>query len=124
MKLTDLEPEWVSRIIRHEEVLTTSGKVMRDQEYHGHPATLAEAQGVLFLCPKCFAKNSGSVGTHSVICWFRDRGIPDDAEPSPGRWMPSGTGFHDLTLTPSVDLTERGKAPDEWHGFVTNGEVT
>lgn len=119
MKLTELEPRFVTRIIRNEEVLTTRGKQMRDVEYIGHPTTLAEAQGVQFLCPACFAKNGGAVGTHMVLCWFKDRGIPDSAVPGPGRWKVSGTGFDDLTLTPSVDL-----GAGDWHGFITNGVAT
>ena len=29
--------------------------------YHHEVATLAESQGVRFLCPKCFAANNGPV---------------------------------------------------------------
>ena len=87
-------------------------------------ATLAEADGVEFLCPKCFAANSGPVGTHTVICWFEGK-VPDDAFPRPGRWNPQGTGLDDLTFVPgaksnSVLLTEGCM----WHGFVTNGDAT
>lgn len=57
---------------------------------------LAEADGVLFLCPKCFEANGGEVGTHSVICW-RPR-VPPDVCPRPGRWEFHGTGLGDLTL--------------------------
>lgn len=35
------------------------------------------------------------------------------------RWAVSGTGLHDLSLSPSVAV---GK-PECWHGFITNGEV-
>jgi hypothetical protein len=89
-------------------------------------ATIAEAQGVMFDCPKC--------GRHSVVCWSRSRGVPDDVEPGPGRWMLAGTSLHDLTLNAdppsgarSVDLS-RGRdgaaQPGcQWHGFVTNGEA-
>jgi hypothetical protein len=85
--------------------------------------TLAEADGVSFLCPKCFASNGGPVGTHTVVCWFEDK-VPDDAHPGPGRWNPVGTSLDDLTFVPgkksqSVLLTS-GCA---WHGFVTNGDA-
>lgn len=88
-------------------------------------ATLAEADGVGFLCPKCFAANNGPVGTHGVICWFEDK-VPDDAFPGPGRWNPVGTSLDDLTFVPgkrshSVLLTGEGCA---WHGFVVNGDAT
>ena len=90
--------------------------------YH-HVDTIAEAQGVRFLCPKCFRANRGKVGTHMVVCWSRSRGVPEDAQPGPGRWVLTGTGIGDLTLdaepgqTRSVLLT----AGCRWHGFVTKG---
>lgn len=89
--------------------------------YYKHEPKLEDAQGVEFLCPKCFITNNGPIGTHSVICWFRDRGVPDGAEPGPGRWhVESGTGWHDLTLAPSIQL-HGGCA---WHGWVKNGHAT
>jgi hypothetical protein len=86
--------------------------------------TIAEASGIVFLCPKCFEANGGPVGTHVVVCWSRSRGVPDSAVPGPGRWLLRGTTFEDLTLdgdggSRSVLLTS-GCC---WHGFVTNGEV-
>jgi hypothetical protein len=66
-------------------------------------------------------KNNGPIGTHSVLCWFKGRGVPDDEFSGPGRWDVSGTGFEDLTLIPSVHLTGEGCG---WHGHVQNGEVT
>ena len=88
---------------------------------------LAEAHGVLFLCPKCFVANGGEVGTHSVICWSASAGAPPNVEPLPGRWKMDGTGLHDLTLngenskSRSVLLLGAGCG---WHGFVTNGDAT
>lgn len=94
MRLTDLE----GRLVAH----TSTG--FRDVD------SLAEAQGVTFLCP-C---GEG----HSVGVWFRDRGVPDDATPGPGRWVvdPSSHDLATLTLTPSIALRC-------WHGFVTRGEA-
>lgn len=99
-----------------------------------------EAQGLRFLCPKCYLANRGAIGTHSVICWSRSRGVADTETPGPGRWKIEGTAFHDLTLNAdlpsgarSIDLTVRKPRTAEdgpwtpscgWHGFVTNGEVT
>jgi hypothetical protein len=80
--------------------------------------TLAEADGVRFLCPVHFEKNNGAAGTHSVICWFRDHGIPAELSPGPGRWVASGE-LKSLTLIPSVDL-----GSGDWHGHIINGEVT
>lgn len=92
-----------------------------------HQFELAGADGVMFLCPKCWTSNGNSkVGTHSVICWFVGR-VPDDLSPKPGRWTPSGTGLTDLTFVPgdppkaiSVHLTGGGCG---WHGFVKNGNA-
>jgi len=81
---------------------------------------LAKAQGVSFLCPKCFATNGGPAGTHIVLCWFQGRGVPDTAQPKPGRWPVNGTSLDDITLMGSVLL----QGACGWHGFVTAGLVT
>jgi len=108
VKLSDLEPELFKL-------------AENNQDLSERVATLADAQGVYFLCPKCFAENGGAVGTHAVRVLFRGRNVPDDAWPLPGRWDVSGTGIDDLTLTPSIHLTGAGCG---WHGFITNGLVT
>ncbi len=84
-----------------------------------HVDTLAEAQGILFLCPKCFVENMGPVGTHCVLVWFRDRGVPAEFLPSP-RWVVNGTGYADLSTTPSIHI----RTGCGYHGFLTNGEAT
>jgi hypothetical protein len=141
MKLTELEP----RFLRYEQRLDTwtvvdrqpdreKGETCESVPHHQVTGmrtfwpivdTLAAAQGVEFLCPKCFAANGGAVGTHAVICWSRSRGIPDAASPGPGRWRLTGTGFGDLSL-----MEEPGQSRSvlllggcAWHGFVTNGDV-
>lgn len=94
--------------------------------YHVRVEAIERAQGVMFLCPKCFAKNGGKVGTHAVICWSSSRGVPPEVSPGPGRWMLVGTGLDDLTLdgddgkSRSVQLS----GGCEWHGFVTCGEAS
>ena len=110
MKLTDLQPQFLRRV-------SNSSYVDVD--------TLAEADGILFLCPKCFHSGSTHVGCHSELCWFRGK-VPDDCYPGPGRWTPSGTGYNDLTFVPgepkqatSVLNTTGCKA----HYLVENGEV-
>lgn len=115
MRLRDLDGSFVGRAV------IVDGDV---KEYE-LVATLAEAQGVRFLCPKCHAALGGAVGCHAVLCWFEDRGIPDTAKPKPGRWNPVGSGLDDLTFVPgrksnSVLITEGCL----WHGFVTNGEAS
>lgn len=77
--------------------------------------TLAEADGLLFACPKC----TDAGNPHAVVCWFAGR-VPDDVSPGPGRWTPSGSGLTDLTLTPSVWLRGEGCG---WHGYVRDGEA-
>ncbi len=118
--LADLEPEWV----------WDYNVERRSHRSSGEPAIISPqaAQGIWFLCPACFLKNNGPIGTHAVLIWFANRGVPEEAEPAP-RWsFVSGTGFHDLTLSPSIDLTKdrQGKIthPDEWHGHVQNGMIT
>lgn len=116
MKLTELEP----RFLRYEP--RENGSV-----YFVPVETIEEAQGVCFLCPLCFRKNSGPIGTHSVICWSRSRGVPDDASPAPGRWTLRGTGLADLTLDGDPPGTARSVLLNgccQWHGFITDGQVT
>lgn len=114
MKLTELKP-----------VLITYERTDKGVFQH-RVRSIEKAQGVRFLCPKCYEANGGSVGTHGVVCWSSSRGVPDDAQPGPGRWRLVGTGLNDLTLD-----AEPGKSRSvlllggcAWHGFVTNGEVT
>jgi hypothetical protein len=114
MKLTELEPQF----LRYE-------KTAASTVFH-YVDRIDDAQGIRFLCPKCFQANAGKVGTHGVICWSSSRGVADDAQPGPGRWRLVGTGYGDLSL-----MEEPGKSRSvllrgdcAWHGFVTNGEVT
>ena len=114
MKLTDLD----AKFLRYEP---------RDgQIFMSEVATIDEAQGIKFLCPKCFVTNGGPLGTHSVICWSRSRGVPDDAGPKPGRWRMEGTGLIDLTLQADPPNTGRSVQLNggcAWHGHVTNGDA-
>lgn len=83
--------------------------------------SVAEADGVVFLCPKCFQENNGPVRTHSVVCW-RPRVPQGENIEGPGRWEFEGTGLHDLTLvagSSSVLLTGGCNA----HFFVRGGEI-
>lgn len=87
---------------------------------------MRDSSGLYMLCPKCFTFNAGPVGTHVVVCWFRDRGVPDDIDPSPGRWTPSGAGLDDLTFVPgnparAVSVLLTGGCG--WHGYVRGGAV-
>lgn len=94
--------------------------------YHVRVETMAEAQGIEFLCPQCFAANGGAVGTHRVVCWSRSRGVPEDARPGPGRWKLDGTSLADLTLNADPPATARSVQLNggcNWHGHVTNGDA-
>lgn len=93
-------------------------------EYISIVEALVEADGVMFLCPKCFAENAGPVGTHTVICWFVGK-VPDDVDPKPGRWTPTGEGLSDLTFVPSAGRSQSVLLTGGcgWHGFVVNGDA-
>lgn len=106
MKLTELEP----RFLKH----TTGESFWRSVD------NKSDANGISFLCPKCYKANNGPTGTHSVICW--DPTVSQDIGPKPGRWNMEGTGFDDLTLkagSSSVKL----EGGCEAHFYITNGEI-
>ncbi len=90
-----------------------------------HAEFITDAQGVMFLCPLCYAANGGRRGTHSVICWSRSRGVPDDIAPKPGRWALRGTSLDDLTLDaePGQSRSVLLLGGCNWQGFVTAGEA-
>jgi hypothetical protein len=98
----------------------------KDDEGHNwfqsEGVTLAEADGIRFLCPKCFETNHGPVGTHSVICWFAGK-VDGELDPKPGRWNPGGTGLDDLTFVPPGAVSVQLMGGCNWHGFVANGEA-
>lgn len=132
MRLLDLEPTFLcleltadSWTVRKPDGSTEL--VSGQREFYHFVDSIDEADGVEFLCPKCFVANKGPVGTHAVICWSRSRGVPDHISPKPGRWKLVGTGLHDLTLNADPPSTARSVLLNGgcgWHGFVTNGDVT
>jgi hypothetical protein len=80
---------------------------------------IADADGITFLCPKCFEANGGSIGTHSVQIYFRSGIVPSDLgrnrEGQTVRWsVTKGTGYDDLVLSPSILLL----GGCGWHGFI------
>lgn len=106
MRLLDLDPEFLT--------VDIETKIMTIVD------NIEKAQGVNFLCPKCFVDNEGEVGTHRVICW--NSSVPQEVYPVPGRWEMEGSGFNDLTLkagSSSVLLTGGCAA----HFFITNGDI-
>lgn len=128
MRLTELEPQF----LRHERV-----PVPANEWYEGHFSplpyrdlfhyvdALAGCHGISFLCPKSFAKNSGPIGTHKIRVYFEGSPVPPEIgtnlEGKTVRWQASGTGYADLTLSPSI--FEQPIEYCGWHGFVRNGEV-
>lgn len=104
------------------------GELASDLRSYRRVETLAEAQGVLFQCPKCAigakrAEDGGFIGVHSVLCWFKDRGVPDEMVPKPGRWYPSGSSLDDLTFVGPGAASVLLTSGCMWHGFVTGGRV-
>lgn len=95
---------------------------------HGHRrqgGQIDGAQGVVLYCPCRYGHDEGA---HGLLIPFSN---PRNADPLPDdhgsvsrdgnrpRWQMSGTGLHDLTLSPSVDVG----TDSCWHGWITNGEV-
>lgn len=90
----------------------------RTEQWEG--VSFEEADGIHFLCPRCFETNGGEVGTHSIIC-YRPR-VSLDRSPGPGRWEFRGTSLDDLWLvasSSSVSLQGGCNA----HFMVENGET-
>lgn len=106
MKLAELRPQFIA---------------LQDPRHWRHVESIIAADGIVFLCPKCFAANGREAhGTHSVVCWTP--GVPHELQPGPGRWAFEGTGYGDLSLvagSSSVALTGGCEA----HFFVRAGEV-
>lgn len=126
MRLLELDPQF----LRREVWACERGPTPECAFVHNEPTThevwapveiLFDADGVEFLCPKCFATNEGPVGTHAIVCW-RPR-VPPDVAPKPGRWEFQGTGLNDLTLvawSPSILLDGSGCGA---HFYIRNGAV-
>ena len=127
MKLTDLEPS-LKKIVVKEDTWTRRKEDGSDEQvtgprYYFHEVeTIAEADGIWFLCPKCFRDNGNSnVGTHCVSCW-RPRVEQSEHLTGPGRWELVGNNFNDLSLVAnptSVQLEGGCNA----HFTVSNGEI-
>lgn len=133
MKLLDLNPQFITYHVEHNVPTQIANDVndiekgtheeLRDQVSFHYVDTLTEAQGIDMLCPLCFKSNNGTVGTHGLICWFADRGIPDDADPKPGRWVPAGTGYQDLSFVGPAAASVLLMGGCNAHFFIKNGEI-
>lgn len=109
MKLTELEGHFLKILLPD-----PPGSPVRR---YAPTTEIAGADGLGFLCPKCFAKNGGPVGTHSMRCWAEH--VSQDHYPKPGRWPMTGTGLHDVTLSPSIQITGGCGA----HFWIRGGEI-
>lgn len=131
MKLLELEPRFLRYVL--ETADEHRGRRLPDgtTQWGGFPIdtfhnveSLSEADRIMFLCPLCFTRNSGPVGTHGIAIDFVGRATPDSAcmrndQKQPVRWNATGNSLEDLTLTPSILIL----SGCQWHGFVTNGEI-
>ena len=96
MRLSDAHPQFI-----------------RAEDGLKHMVDSARAQGIYFDCP--------CGGGHLLLVWFTR--AMDGSEPAPptetstNRWPATGTGFEDLTLSPSIKTVC-------WHGFITKGQIT
>ena len=100
MRLTDLEPRWLSIV------------------YWSLPLM----GGVSFLCPHCRALRIGVWFTVPIEPGQSMRAFGTDwAQVLAGyrlqAWTRDGTTFDDLTLVPSI------RQDGHWHGNITHGEV-
>lgn len=80
---------------------------------------IAEGDGLWVLCPRCFRKNAGAIGTHRLLHWFEGK-VPDDVGPGPGRWKPHGVGLDDLTFVPGKNSCSVAVGK-HFHGYVRAG---
>lgn len=92
--------------------------------HHGNPpdVTIEQADGVMFLCPKCYEKNGGPAGTHRIVCNRPRVPLRPGVYVGPGRWEFSGTGIDDLVLTASSSSVKLSGGC-AWHGFVGKSNV-
>ena len=98
MKLTDLEPRWLTPNL------------------------------LLFICPHCrkdrltcknvvmSRKEQYTIYAEKVNADWNMSVVPCKPEMD---WTFSGSDFATLTVTPSIDASASG----HWHGFITNGEI-
>lgn len=108
MRLTELEPSFL---------------VIEDRHTYSVMDDIKTAQGISFVCPECLRKKGSRPGVHSMICWFKDRGVPDDQKPGPGRWVPSGTGYNDLSFIGPGAASVLQQGGCNAHFYIKNGEI-
>lgn len=127
MNLNDLDPQFVKYVTQSLEQQFAEGRGA-PAEFLRHVGNVQEAQGIVFLCPACFTRNGGAVGTHAIEVSFDGKGVKDhqgshNRQGKPSRWTVSGSTYEDLTLRPSILIDPCEPTCGGWHGFITNGEV-
>lgn len=93
---------------------------------HAYVDTLAEAQGIFMLCPRCLKDKGTNIGVHSILMWRANCGVPEEQTPGPGRWAFSGSGLDDLTLAGvngHSDSIFIGPGGCEAHFYIRQGQV-
>jgi len=126
MRLSELEPS-LKKIERRPDTWTRRKEDGSDEQVSGlrtyfvEVQTISEADGIWFLCPKCFRDNGGNVGTHSVACWRPSIPLSDDLT-GPGRWELVGTDFNNISLVANPTSVQINGGCNA-HFTVSNGEI-
>ena len=98
MKLTDLEPEWLSPDVFIFRSPTGRGDLLTCKR-----VAMPQREQYALI----YDKNPQYKGRPVVLT------VPDFA------WKFEGNDFTTMTVTPSIDASASGN----WHGFITDGEV-
>ena len=98
--------------------------------YTRQGANIEGAQGLFLWCPCAYGQQYPAHGC--LVPFANPRNAPpvppnhgpfsESAKTHP-RWTMAGTGLHDLTVTPSIDVKGGENKASCWHGFITAGDV-
>jgi hypothetical protein len=76
---------------------------------------------LIFLCPKC-RQHEISVAFWALQPKLLQIGLMGNGEPDIRKlWHVEGDGFHDISLTPSINREGLGDKCGGWHGHITDG---
>ena len=108
MRLLDLDPSFLKI-------------ASEDYRTYQQVSTLAEADGIVFVCPQCVKKLGGRPGAHSIICWRPS--VPQrEGLTGPGRWQFEGNDLVDLTFVAGSSSVLVGGGCQA-HFWIRNGEI-
>ena len=107
MTFKELKPKWLKII---------------DSKTFNFTGPLEGCDGVMFLCPTCFKKKGGPVGTHSIICWKPHVPLSEHFT-GPGRWKLVGASEDDISMVgePLSSVLLQGGC--DAHFTVSNGQI-